>query len=78
MNKNGFSFLNKSKGKQRTGTGAIRRLIPLLKPEWEITKISNRQNTRWNITETLTPKQATENHIRTTALERSVINYWGA
>ena len=26
---------------------------------------------------TLTPKQATENHDRTTALERSVMNYWG-
>ena len=26
---------------------------------------------------TLTPKQATENHNRTTALEQSVMNYWG-
>ena len=31
--------------KQRTGTGAIRRQIPLSKPKWEITKITNRQNT---------------------------------
>ena len=30
-----------------------------------------------NITKTLTPKQATEDHIRTTALERSVTNSWG-
>ena len=29
-----------------------------------------------NVTETLTPKQAAENHNKTTALERSVMNYW--
>ena len=34
-------------------------------------------NIRWNITETLAPKQATENHITTPALEQSVMNYWG-
>ena len=30
-----------------------------------------------NITETLTPKQTTENRIRTTALKRSLTNFWG-
>ena len=31
----------------------------------------------WNVTETLTPNQATANYNKTTAWERSVINYWG-
>ena len=31
--------------KQWTGTWAIRRQVPLSKPKWEITKITNRQNT---------------------------------
>ena len=31
--------------KQRTGTGANRRQIPLSKPKWEITEITNRQYT---------------------------------
>ena len=31
--------------KQRTGTEAIRRQIPPSKPKWEITKITNAQNT---------------------------------
>ena len=31
--------------KQLTGTGAIIRQIPLSKPKWEMTKITNRQNT---------------------------------
>ena len=31
--------------KQWTGTGAIRRQIPLSKPKWKITKITNKQNT---------------------------------
>ena len=30
-----------------------------------------------NVTKTLTQKQATENHNKTTAFERSVMNYWG-
>ena len=32
---------------------------------------------RWNVTETLTPKQATDNHNETAALGRPVMNYWG-
>ena len=30
-----------------------------------------------NVTKTLTPKQTTKNHNKTTALERSVVIYWG-
>ena len=36
-----------------------------------------RTHTWRNFTETLTPKQANENHNRTTALERSAMNYGG-
>ena len=32
---------------------------------------------RWNVTETPTPKRATENHNKTSTLERSVMNYLG-
>ena len=31
----------------------------------------------WNVTERLTPKKATENHNKTTALEMSVIHHCG-
>ena len=42
-------------------------------------RTKNNMNTRKEkITETLTPKTGTENHNKTTALEQSVMNYWGA
>ena len=49
---------------------------PLSNPDH--TKNNNMNTLKVNVTETLTPKQATENHNKTTALELSVMNYWGA
>ena len=82
----------KVKSMQRSGNEAIRNQPSPQNPKREITNITNSQNTKRTYSqpsEQLFPKrlplsirtehqkQATENHNKTTALERSVFNYWG-
>ena len=51
----------------------------LLPKRWSLSN-PNRTMTLMNkhkVTETLDPKTGNRDHIRTTTLERSVMNYWG-
>ena len=83
-----FSHYKKEQNMQRSRTEAIRTQIQPSKPTWEIAKITSSQNTKRTYgqpSERLFPKRrslsnpnrTTENHNKTTAFERSVINYWG-
>ena len=74
-----IACITNSQNTKRTYGQPSEQLFPKRWPLSNRNRTKNNMNTHKvkNVTETLTPKHTTENHNKTTALERSVMNYWG-